>query len=139
MARDPLAVVLRLRRLAREDAARELAFCLERQARMEAAVSAIRNTIATEQEQVSRPEAGDLAVEAFGRWLRRVRVEMNEAEVSLERAVAETARGRAVLAAAGKALAAAETLAEERAEEQRRGRLASEQAAIDEAAQRRRK
>ncbi|MEO9189826.1 MAG: hypothetical protein ABI224_07455 [Acetobacteraceae bacterium] len=137
MARDPLDALLRLRRLAQEDALRELAVCMAADAAANAAVACIDAAIVAEEEAASRLDAEDIAVEAFGRWLRRVREERDAASTARDRAEAGAIRARAVLGAARSALAAVEAELARRAEETRLVVLRREQAAIDEHAGRR--
>lgn len=138
MPREALDVLLRLRRLAREDAIRGLGVCMKADAAAGAAVARIDASIAAENEAATRLDGDDIAVEAFGRWLRRVRQERDAAAAARERAEAETVRARAVLGAARAALAGVESELSRRAEEARLAALRREQAAIDEHAGRRR-
>lgn len=132
-----LGALLRLRRLAREDAIRDLGVCMAADAAASAAVARIDASIAAENEAAARLDADDIAVEAFGRWFRKVRQERDAA--ARERADAETVRARAVLGAARAALAGMEAELSRRAEEARAAALRREQAVIDEHAGRRRK
>ena len=137
MPRDPLDAMLRLRRLALEEAMRELADRLAAEDEAAQAVARIEDSIAAEQDTASRLEGGDLAVEAFGRWLRGASPERAAARNARDRAEAETARARAILGAARAGLAAAEAEAARRAEAARAAILGREQAIIDESAGRR--
>ncbi|HEY5301210.1 MAG TPA: hypothetical protein VIJ55_11085 [Acetobacteraceae bacterium] len=134
-----LGALLRLRRLAREDAIRDLGVCMAADAAASAAVARIDASIAAENEAAARLDADDIAVEAFGRWFRKVRQERDAAAAARERAEAETVRARAVLGAARAALAGMEAELSRRAEEARAAALRREQAVIDEHAGRRRK
>lgn len=137
MPRDPLHALLQLRRLAQEEAARDLAAALAASDGAAAALERVELSIATETATASSIEADDLAVEAFGRWLRRIRLEHDAASAACGRAEAETVRARAVLGAARAARAAVEGEIERRAAAVRAAALRSEQAAIDEHAGRR--
>lgn len=137
MPRDALDALLRLRRLAREDALRDLAVCMAADAAANAAVARIDAAIVAEEAAASRLDAEDIAVEAFGRWLRRVREERDAASTTRDRAEAGTTRARAVLGAARAALVVVEAELARRAEETRLAVLRGEQAAIDEHAGRR--
>ncbi len=137
MPRDSLATVLRLRRLALEEATRELAAQLAVEDEAAGTVARIEGAIAAEQAAASRLDASDLAVEAFGRWLRRTSPERDAALGARARAETETVRARAILGAARAALEAAEAAATRRADAARTAALGREQAAIDEHAGRR--
>ncbi len=138
MPRDPLHAVLRLRRLAMDDAMRELAAALATEGVAAEVCARIEAAIVAEQQAVSRLDADDLAVEAFGRWLRRIRRERDAASAAREQAGAETVRVRAVLGAARASLAVIESEIQRRTEEARAAALLREQAVIDESAQQRR-
>ncbi len=137
MPRDPLDTLIRLRRASLEEAMRELGTRLAGEAEATAAVARIEAAITAEQNAASRLDAGDAAVEDFGRWLRRIGQERVGAAAARDRAEAETTRVRAVLGVARAALAAAEAEAARRAEQARADALRREQAAIDEWAQQR--
>jgi len=132
MMRDPIDTLLRLRRLAAEGAVRDLAVCLAAEAAAEEAVSRIDASIAAEEAEATRLDADDVAVEMFGRWLRRARQERAGAAAARDRAEAETTRARAVLGAARAAVAGVEAELTRRAEDARTADLRREQAAIDE-------
>lgn len=138
MPRDPLDGLLRLRRLSLEEAMRELAIRLAAETTADEAVATIEASIVTEQAAASRLDADDLAVEAFGRWLRRAIQEREAATTTRDRTETETARARAVLGAARAAVAAVEAEIARRTADVRAGILRHEQAAIDEHAGRRR-
>lgn len=132
MARDPLRTLLQLRRLAREEATRELAAALAASDAVAATLEHIELSIATETAAASGIEVDDLAVEAFGRWLRRAKLEHAAATAASDRAEAEAVRARAVLGAARAALAAVEDEIERRAAAAQAATLGYEQAVIDE-------
>jgi flagellar export protein FliJ len=110
MKRDPLAAVLRLRRLAMEDATRDFAECLRSEAEAGKAVAAVEAAIDRETEIASSLEAGDAVVEAFGAWLKRVRKDLRAAQTLHEHSENETARARAALGVARAAVKATEHL-----------------------------
>ncbi len=95
MARDPLDALIRLRRLALEEAMRELGARLAEEAEAIAAVARIEASIAAEQAAASRLDTGDAAVEGFGRWLRRIGQERAAAAAARDRTEIETTRSRA--------------------------------------------
>jgi flagellar protein FliJ len=138
MPRDPLDGLLRLRRLSLEEAMRALAAHLAAEAAADEALARIEASIATEEAAASRLDADDLAVEAFGRWLRRTIQEREAATAARDRTEADTGRARAVLGAARAAVAAVEAEIARRAEADRIAGLRREQAVIDEHAGRRR-
>ncbi len=110
MKRDPLAAVLRVRRLAMEDATRDFAECLRCEAEAGQAVAAVEAAIERETEVASSLSAGDAVVEAFGAWLKRVRKDLRAAQALHEQAENETARARAALAVARSGVKATEHL-----------------------------
>lgn len=136
---DPLRSLIRLRRLARDEAIRELAVALEAEAEAGAAVARLNQQMVEEEVAASRTDADDVAVEAFGRWLRQARGQLRDAELARTRADAETVQARARLVAARGSLEAAE------AEDARRRRIAEAakerraQSALDEIGQQRRR
>lgn len=137
MPAEPLDALIRLRRLARDEATGALAAALEAGSRADAAVVAIRRQMADEEALAGRIDTDDLAVEAFGIWLRRARAELQAAELVRERADAETVRARAALVAARAALEAVEAERDRRRVAEREAAQRREQAAPDEAAQHR--
>jgi len=110
MKRDPLAAVLRVRRLAMEDATRDFAECLRGEVETRQAVAAVEAAIERETDIASSLEAGDAVVEAFGAWLKRTRKDLRAAQSRHEQSESETARARAALAVARAAVKAAEHL-----------------------------
>jgi flagellar export protein FliJ len=137
MARDPLAALIRLRRLACDEALRDLAAALDAESRAVAAIAVLQQAMAREEEAASDLGADDLAVEAFGRWFRRAQAELASAELARNQAEAETARARVILSGARAALEAAEAELQRRATAEQALRLRTEQAALDEMAQQR--
>jgi flagellar export protein FliJ len=110
MKRNPLDAVLRLRRLAMEDAGRDLAECLRGEAAAQQAVAAVEAAIHRETEAASSLTGDDAVVEAFGVWLKRARKDLHAAQARREHFESETARARAALAVARAAVKATELL-----------------------------
>jgi flagellar export protein FliJ len=137
MMRDPLESLLRLRRLAVDQARRGLADCLRVESQAAHAVAAIETAIDHETDVATDLASGDAEVETFAAWLRRIRPKQDAAHAAEAQAEASTAQGRAILAAARAAVRAAEEMLGEHAA----ARLVEEehqaQREIDEAAQRR--
>jgi flagellar export protein FliJ len=134
MTHDPLEALLRLRRMAVDEARRGLAECLRQEADAATALDAIEASIARETAAAGGLAADDADVEAFARWLRRMLPEQHAAQAAEEDAEAATARARAVLAAARAAVRAAETMLEQHAATARANAQRGAQAEIDEAA-----
>jgi flagellar export protein FliJ len=134
MTRDPLDPVLRLRRLARDAALRDLAGALCQEAVCAQTVATLEAEIARETEAAANLAGDDRDVEAFGVWLRRARRELDSAAAARDVAGEEVVLGRAVLAATRAAVRAAEEVLA-RQEAARRGAEAHrEQRALDEIA-----
>ncbi|MGC1413201.1 MAG: hypothetical protein WA864_30155 [Acetobacteraceae bacterium] len=136
MSHDPLEALLRLRRLAADEARRGLAECLRAEGEAAVAVATIEAAIDCETEAATSLAAGDAEVEAFAAWLRRIRPKQRAALAAAEAAEAATTQARGVLGATRAAVQAVEETLEKqaavvRAEAERRA-----QAEIDEAAQR---
>jgi len=137
MTRDPVDVLVRLRKTACEDARRDLLTTLEAEDAARAALHAAEHAITREQEAASRLDAGDGAVEAFVAWLPVGRRAVVQARARHEEAVAASVLARAVLAAARASLEAAENVIEEHESERRLAAAKKEQSALDEAGRRR--
>jgi flagellar export protein FliJ len=137
MTQDPLESLLRLRRLAVDDARRGLADCLRAESLAAQAVAAIEAAIEHETDVTASLAAGDAEVEAFATWLRRIRPKQHSAHAAEADAEAATARGRAILAAAQSAVAAVEDMLARHAAERMAEAQRQAQREIDEAAQRR--
>ncbi len=136
MPRDPLGPVLRLRRMARDAALRDLAAALRQEAACVQAVASLEAAIARETEAAATLTGDDSVVEAFGLWLRRARHELDGADAAREAAAGEVVLGRSVLAAARAAVRAAEDLVARHEAEQRATAARTEQHALDEIASR---
>jgi flagellar export protein FliJ len=136
MTHDPLEALLRLRRMAADEARRGLGECLRIESEAAAAVAAIEAAIERETEAATCLAAGDAEVESFAAWLRRIRPKQQAAQAAEAEAEAATTGARAVLGAARASVRAVEEMLEKRdaaaqADAQRRA-----QGEIDEAAQR---
>jgi flagellar export protein FliJ len=136
MTHDPLETLLRLRRMAVDEARRGLAECLRVESEAAAAIAAIETAIERETEAATSLAAGDGEVEAFAAWLRRIRPKQRAAEAAGPEAEAATARARALLAAARIAVRAAEEMLERQAVAARAEAEHKAQGEIDEVAQR---
>ena len=134
---DPLATVLRLRRVTVDDAKRSLAAVLraEEAARMRA--EAAESSIDDEAALASDLAGGDEAVEAFAAWLPVGRSKAAAARAEHEQLRSEVAMARAGLTAARAAAEAADALVERRAMQHAVATSRREQASLDEAAGRR--
>ena len=110
MAHSPLASLLRLRRLACDEAMRAVVSCVEAEA--EAGTCAWEASLAIEREAdaATALAGGDGLVEAFAAWLPGARLRAGQAGASHERRQAETACARAALAASRGAVESLETL-----------------------------
>ena len=136
MIRDPLESLLRLRRLAVDEARRELGACLRAEGEATRAVAAIEEAIGRELAAAADLAKGDADVEAFGVWLRRIRPKQKAAEAAETAAEAETVRARAVLSAARAAVRAAEVMLEKHEAARAAQQEHQAQNQIDEVAQR---
>jgi flagellar export protein FliJ len=134
MKQDPLESLRRLRQVAADEARRSLAECLRIEGEAAAAVAAIEAAIELETEAASSLTAGDVEVEAFAAWLRRIQPQQQAVRATQEAAEAATTQARAVLGAARAAIRAVEHMLENQASaaSQEAGRKAQNE--IDEAA-----
>jgi flagellar export protein FliJ len=112
MKHDPVESLLRLRKMAADQARRELAECLRAESEAAAATAAIKAAIARETEAASSLAVGDTEVEAFAAWLRTMRPQQQAAHAAQAAAEAATSEARAVLGAARAAVRAAEAVLE---------------------------
>ena len=134
---ESLAALLRLRRIALDQARTALAEALVREGQAAAAMATLDAAMARETEAATSLATGDYAVDAFDAWLKRTRPVRDAAEAALQSANDATAEVRAVLAAARAGVEAAEELlarlqAEQAAEVER-----AAQHALDDATRRR--
>lgn len=139
MSRDPLLAVVRLRRMALDDASREFAECLRRETAAQQAAAAVEAAIVREADAATSLAADDAVVEAFGTWLKRARADLRAAQTAHEDAEIETTRARAVLQAARAAVKAAEQMLAEKQASRQATLARREQAALDETGQRSRR
>jgi flagellar export protein FliJ len=134
MPRDPLLPLLRLRRLAVDEARRDLAACLRADEEAETAERAAAFAIHREQAAAASLEAGDAAVEAFAAWLPVGRAALEQARLGRAAAEAATVRARLALGTARSASEAAGRMLQVRDGRLRAGQARRDQAALDEAA-----
>lgn len=134
MPRDPMTILLRLRRMTADEAQRALAECLRAEAAAAAAVRLIEAEIEQETETVCGLETDDRAVEEFGTWFRRIRKEQVAATTAVQIAEARTHEARVVLAASRAALEAAEEVIAKREMERRAAEMRADQRVLDEMA-----
>ena len=111
---DPLATVLRVRRVTADDARRHLAVALRAEKAAEADAADAEAAITAEREVASDLLAGDGAVEAFATWLPVGRARVEAARAAYARAGSEVAMARAALTAARAAAESADNLIERR-------------------------
>lgn len=116
MSRDPLVTLIRVRRLACEDAQRRLVTALAAEARAHQLTQAAERTIARETEAASDCSGSDAVVEAFGIWLPGARRQLEDTRRALLSLQAEAMRARAELTATRTALESVETLQAQRCE-----------------------
>jgi len=131
MARDALQSLLRLRRIALDDASRRVADCLARERQAEERLAAAELAIARETD-VARLSLSDAEVEAFANWLPVGRRNQLAAEKDRNQAARETELARATLELARGAVRATETLIEQREAARRQVAERQAQAALDE-------
>jgi len=132
MKPDSLQQLARVRRITLDQALQSLAERLRRDAEAEQSVQAIEAAIVRETERAGELDASDAVVEAFGTWFSRIRKDLHQAIASREHAQAETARARALVAAAQSALEAVTTEKERRDEAASRQAQRREQHELDE-------
>jgi flagellar biosynthesis chaperone FliJ len=136
MSTDPVSTLCRLRHNICEEARRTLASCLAAEDSARIALRVAEQAIWHEQEEASRIDTSDGAVEAFAAWLPRGRQNVADAREAHERALAATAQARAVLAVARANLEAVERLAAEQQRQRAAQAAKREQDTLDEAANR---
>lgn len=133
MARDPLSTLLRVRRVALDEARRALADCLDAEAAAAEALTRAEAEILRERAAAASLDADDAAVEAFAGWLRLARGRAEQARLAHERVTAETARARAIVALARGSFEAAQTALDQKADDEREAWQRREQLSLDEA------
>lgn len=120
MARDPLATLIKVRKLACEESQRRLVEALALEHKAEQASHRLELTIAQETEAATDITGTDAMVEAFAAWLPEGRRQLaTSRQILLDRQV-ETMRRRAELTACKTALETVETLQKQRRDEARR-------------------
>lgn len=132
MRDEPLRTLLRLRRLALDEARQTFAACLEQEGTEAGRVRRIERSIQEETDRASSLDGNDVTVETFARWLRRIRVEQEAAEWALREAETRTAEARVVLSASRQAVEAVETEIERRDALERQEGTRREQRMLDE-------
>lgn len=120
MTRDPLITLIKVRRLASDEAQRHLVNALNEESRAERIVQETERVMAQEMETASDPNSSDAVVEAFGAWLGGARRQLETARRMLLDRQAETIRVRAELTATRTALESVEALQEQRRQEAQR-------------------
>jgi hypothetical protein len=135
MARDPLSALLRVRRVALDEARRALADCLGAEAIAAEALTEAEAEIVRERATAASLKADDAAVESFASWLRAARSRAEQARIVHERVTAETARARAIVAVARGSFEAAQTALDQKAKDEREAQQRREQLSLDEAVQ----
>lgn len=114
LARDPLATLIRVRKLACDEAQRKLIDSLASEDRAEQMSHRVERTIAQETRAATDVHGSDAMVEAFAAWLPAARQQLAHARQVLMDRQAETMRSRAELTACRTALETVETLQKER-------------------------
>ena len=136
MKRDPLRTMLRIRRTTLDEAQKAVAdaYVTERDAcaRADAAAVALEH----EMKAATSLVGGDEAVETFARWLPIGRRTLAQARDAQRVATAELDRARVLLGLARAAVAAVESMIEQRQTEQRFEEGRREQLLLDEASRR---
>lgn len=116
MARDPLVTLIKVRKLACDEAQRKLVESLALEDRAEQMSHRVERTIAQEMQAATDVNGSDAVVEAFAAWLPGARQQLASARQVLLDRQAETMRSRAELTACRTALETVETLQRERQE-----------------------
>jgi flagellar biosynthesis chaperone FliJ len=137
MSRTSLETLVRLRRLAGEDARRAFAACLRAEDETAAALRSAESAILHEQAAAADLAADDTVVEAFAAWLPQGRQAVARASAAHDRAGAATAQARAAVAAARVSTEVAERLMQAQAAARADEAARRSQISIDEAAARR--
>jgi flagellar export protein FliJ len=134
MNHDPLESLLRLRRLAVDEARRGLADALRSESEAARTIAAVEAAIEREADVASSLAAGDAEVEAFAAWLRRIRPKQQAAHDAADEAEAATGLARTVLGVARAAVRAAEEMLAKHAAELHAQAERQVQAELDEVA-----
>jgi hypothetical protein len=133
MPRSPLEPLLRIRRMAQDEAAAALSGFLQAETDAENLAKQADRQIAAETAAASALDGDDSVVEAFAAWLPGARHRAAQAHVARERAAADVARARAALTMARAGREAVAALIAERASAQAAAAVAHEQNALDDA------
>jgi hypothetical protein len=133
MSNDPLDVLLRMRRLAVDQARQALADCVGAETVAGDRCAAIAAAIARELTDASKVTADDRAVEDFAVWLRQTLPDQTAAEAALLAAETRTEEARLVLAASRAGVRAIETMLERKAALRIQEAARAEQFALEEA------
>lgn len=133
MPRDPLDPLLRIRRMAQDEAVAALSRSLQAETDAENLAKQADRQIAAETAAASAVDGDDSVVEAFAAWLPGARHRAAQANVARERAAADVARARAALTMARAAREAVAALIAQRASEQAAAAAGREQNALDDA------
>ncbi len=131
MPRDPLQTVLRLRRIANDEARRAVSDAVAQETVAQRVADMVEDEIARETALACKLEADDAAVETFGAWLTCARQRAEATRDAAERAEAETARARAALNLTRAGLEAAEALVAGRLDAASAAQARREQHALD--------
>ena len=107
---DPLATVLRIRRVTVDEARRHLSAMLHAEEQAERRAAGAEAAIGAEGEVAADLLAGDRAVEAYAAWLPVGRAQAAQARADCDRARSEVARARAALTVARAAAESADTM-----------------------------
>lgn len=114
MARDSLATLIKIRRVACDEAVKQLAAALAAEETAAQAVHEGERTLAKEAATAKAIDGTDAMVEAFGAWLPVARRKLEAARATLTALQAETVRARAELTICKTALETVEQLQTER-------------------------
>ena len=133
---DPLQTVVRLRRLASDEAKRGLAAALQALSLAEAAARAAEQAIHAEGQKALDLDSGDGLVEAYAAWLPAGRARATAARAAVDHQSGAVARARAELTLTRAAAEAAEQLVQRNQAEQAILVARKSQADMDEIASR---
>lgn len=136
MREQALHTLLRLRRIALDEARLLLAASLDREAEAARQVRAIERSIREETDRASRLDGSDTTVETYALWLRRARDMLASATGALLEAESATHEARVVLGAGRQGVEAVEAELARLAEDARAAAAKREQRALDEIASR---
>ena len=120
MARDPLATLIKVRKLACDEAQRRLVEALALEDRAAQISHRVERAIAQETQAATDVNGSDAMVEAFAAWLPGARQQLANARQALMDRQADTMRSRAELTACRTALETVETLQKDRKDAKQR-------------------